>query len=329
MPAVTGFSEIASNSKDDCVEHFARYLENEKNASRHTVAAYLDDIAQFVRHCRGAESSASPDWQQIDRFAARSFLVESQKQGKSASTTRRQLASLRSFYKFLIREEYVDHNPFGGLRGPKRRSDLPDILSVDDVVGLLEAPGKLLHESKKAGKKLAPEKEYAFLRDTAVLETLYSTGARVSELIGLRIMDLDLMSDVVLIRGKGKKERIAPLGRPAYSALKAMLQKGEAIWGHATGKDTEPVFRNLKGGPLTTRSVERLMKKYLAEAGLDNSMTPHVLRHSFATHMLDSGADLRSVQELLGHASLSTTQIYTHITVERLKKVYDDTHPRA
>ncbi len=311
------------------LEHFKKYLENEKNASEHTVSAYLEDIIQFAGFMNSGGAATGCVWQNVDKFDARRFLVEFQKNGSSPATTRRKLASMRAFYRFLLREDYVTVNPFAGLRGPKKKSDLPDILSVEEVERLVGAPLNMMARLERNGQRLASDKEYAFLRDAAVLEALYSTGARVSELAGLRMADVDMLSEVALIRGKGKKERMALLGRPAYKAIRKMLSKAENIWGAHSPGGSEPVFRNLKGGRLTARSVERIMKKYLAEAQLDSAVSPHVLRHSFATHLLDRGADLRSVQELLGHASLSTTQIYTHITVERLKKVYDDSHPRA
>ncbi len=311
------------------LEYFKKYLENEKNASEHTVGAYLEDVLQFEAFMNSGGLAGNCAWQDVDKFDARRFLVEFQKNGCSPATTRRKLASMRAFYRFLVRENYVTGNPFAGLRGPKKKSDLPNILSVEEVERLMQAPIDVMANLKKSLRDISPEKEYLFLRDAAILETLYSTGTRVSELAGMKIADVDFLSEVVLIRGKGKKERMAPLGRPAYEALKRMTAKAEDIWGKSWPGNSQPVFRNLKGGQLTSRSVERIMKKYLAHSQLDSSMSPHILRHSFATHMLDRGADLRSVQELLGHASLSTTQIYTHITVERLKKVYDDSHPRA
>jgi integrase/recombinase XerC len=169
---------------------------------------------------------------------------------------------------------------------------------------------------------------YFALRDRALLETLYSTGARVSEVAAMTQKALDLLAGVVIVRGKGKKERLCPLGNPAARAIRAAMQEADSIWPSA-GKQAVPLFRNKRGEPLTPRSIERMMKTMLTEAGLSADFSPHALRHSFATHLLDAGADLRCVQELLGHASLSTTQIYTHVSVERLKKVYQDSHPRA
>lgn len=310
------------------VEHFIRYLTNERNASNHTVNAYLRDIFQFMMFAWGDNGIAHPKWNEADQFTARKFLVKFQKAGMAATTTGRKLSSLRSFYKFLEREEYADHNPFAGLRAPKRGHSLPTILSVAETIALLSTPIKMLHSIRKQKKHPNKLTEYAYLRDAAILELLYSTGARVGEAAGIRRSDLDLLSGVVIVRGKGKKERMCPLGGPACDALKNMLNADHAIW-KDSDRGNKSLFMNLQGRILSSRSIERIMKKYLANAGLNIKVTPHVLRHSFATHMLDAGADLRSVQELLGHASLSTTQIYTHITVERLKKVYEEAHPRA
>jgi integrase/recombinase XerC len=317
--------------KDPCVEHFVRYLESERNASRHTVSGYLLDIAQFVRAIWGNDGKPPFKWGDADRFAARRFLVEFQKKGQEPTTTARKLASLRSFYKFLEREEYAERNPFGGLRAPKKARKLPNVLSVAEMTRLLDAPTKVWRREQKSDSSASdPAREYVALRDTAILEVLYSTGARVSELAGLIASDVELLSGVVTVRGKGKKERLCPLGGPACKAIREVMKKSGELWPEGAGKGrSRSVFLNLQGKPLTTRSIERSMKRYLAEAGLNPNLTPHALRHSFATHMLDAGADLRSVQELLGHASLSTTQIYTHISAERLKKVYDEAHPRA
>jgi integrase/recombinase XerC len=314
-------------SQDNNVRHFVQYLENERNASAHTISAYLADIGQFAGSALDALPSGENPWRSVDRFKARKFLVRFQKMGASPATTGRKLSSLRSFYRFLQREEVVKSNPFLGLRAPKPVRNLPEVLSVSEVERLLEAPRTVLKHMLK-GRPPDAVQDYAARRDTAILEVLYSTGARVSELTGLDTNDIDLLSGLVKVRGKGKKERLCALGRPACTALRAMQEAADSLWLGA-GRKQAPAFRNVKGGRLTTRSVERLMKRYLATAGLGTHVSPHALRHSFATHMLDAGADLRSVQEMLGHASLSTTQIYTHVTVERLKRVYEDTHPRA
>jgi len=302
---------------------FFRHLEGEKNASRHTVAGYGTDIQQFVRK-QWPDAKPPFPWGAVDRFAARGYLVEFQKIGCDPRTTARKLASMRSFFRFLEREERVQSNPFAGLRPPKRPKRLPVVLSVDEVARLVDAPARAASVAGRKGP-IAAWDSYAFLRDTALLEVLYSTGARVSEVCGLNDGDVDLISGVIKVRGKGKKERLCPLGGPAFRALRAML-KAEPTFER---KDGRPVFLSVRGTAMTPRSVERMIKKYLPAAGLGGGISPHTLRHSFATHMLDNGADLRSVQELLGHASLSTTQIYTHVTVDRLKRVYEEAHPRA
>lgn len=313
-------------TEDPCVVHFLRYLESERNASDHTRSNYLLDIMQFVRFTWGVDAALPFRWRDADSFMARKFIIEFQKTGCEPSTTGRKLSSLRSFYKFLVREDYVTQNPFGGLRAPKKSRKLPEFLSVGETTRLLEAPARRRRQDA-ARRENDRFGDYAVLRDTAILEVLYSTGGRVSEVVGLRRRNVDLLSGVATVRGKGKKERLCPLGGPACEALRQMWAKSDEIW-PGKGRNA-PVFANRSGKGITARSVERLMKKYLIDANLNSHLSPHALRHSFATHMLDAGADLRSVQELLGHSSLSTTQIYTHVTVERLKKVYEEAHPRA
>ncbi|MFZ4396236.1 MAG: tyrosine recombinase XerC [Kiritimatiellia bacterium] len=314
---------------DPWVEQFVGHLTSERNASAHTVSGYLQDLAQFVALVWPGPQTRPPyNWRQPDRFAARGFLVKFSKEGAAPATIRRKLSSMRAFYRFLEREEAIERNPFGGLRGPRLAKHLPQILSVTQVQALLEAPVQALAEQEKNGVKLEPSAVYASLRDAAILELLYSTGARISEAAGLTRRHVDLLAGVARVRGKGKKERLCALGRPAVHALEKALEVSELLW-PASARDASPIFLNLHGGPLTTRSMERNMKTWLAAAGLPRALTPHKLRHSFATHLLDAGADLRSVQELLGHASLTTTQIYTQVSVERLKEIYRHAHPRA
>jgi integrase/recombinase XerC len=323
-------AELPDVEADPWVAHFVEYLTAERNASRHTIESYLTDIRQFVRYQWGEPCRTPFHWRGVDRFAARGFLVEFRKGGGSPATASRKLSSLRSFCRFLVREEHIDHNPFGGVPGPRRVRRLPKVLSVQEVARLIEAPKRVQARRLKQKGRISSFEEYATLRDTALLEVLYSTGARVGETVSMLERDLDLLSGVVRVRGKGKKERLCALGTPACRALRAAMEKGRALWPRGPGREGDrPVFLNAAGVRLTSRSAERLMKPYLADAGLSPELTPHVLRHSFATHMLDAGADLRCVQELLGHASLSTTQIYTHVSVERLRKVYEEAHPRA
>ena len=315
---------------DPAVSRFVHHLQAERNASEHTLAGYLGDLRQFCIQLWGPDARPPFPWKSPDRFAARRFLASFQKAGLAPATASRKMSSLRSFFRFLVREELVKANPFAGLQQPKARRRLPVVLSREEVVRLLEAPARVRGQARmqesSPGARFA---DYAALRDTAILELLYSTGMRIAELCGLTDARLDLLSGTALVRGKGKKERFCPIGRPAAEALQAALEARDRL-AAGPGRSRMPaVFVNKNGGPLTPRSVERSMKAYLAAAALSPEVTPHVLRHSFATHLLDAGADLRSVQELLGHASLSTTQIYTHVSVERLKEEYARAHPRA
>ena len=312
---------------DPCIEHFVKYLRGEKNASEHTIVNYLMDIRQFVELTWGDEAEPPYRWKEADRFAARKFLVFFQKLEMEPTTTGRKLSALRSFYKFLVREEYVPLNPFTGLPLPKKGSYLPTVLSRNEVNQLLEAPHAFAGEKQKK----SVFDEYVPVRDTAILEVLYSTGMRVGELVGMQESQIDILSGMVTVLGKGKKERLCPLGRPAEIALQNALSMRSEVWNslRQKGDSKNIVFLNKNGGAFTARSVERMVKKYVGYCGLKPSISPHALRHSFATHLLDCGADLRSVQELLGHASLSTTQIYTHVSIEKLKRVYEEAHPRA
>ncbi|MEA2067825.1 MAG: tyrosine recombinase XerC [Verrucomicrobiota bacterium] len=316
---------------DPCVEHFIQYLEGEKNASGHTISNYLIDIRQYCEIVWGEDARPPYKWKDADRFSARKFLVFFQRLELAPATTGRKLSALRSFYKFLLREEYVEQNPFSGLNLPKKGNYLPQILSVAEVGKLLDAPAKLNEQqAPTSNPRVRLWREYRVARDSAILEMLYSTGMRIDELVKLPEERIDLLSGVVRVRGKGKKERLCPLGSPATRTLMKNLELRENVWLLEGKKDVRsPVFLNKNGGPLSARSIERMMKKHVLFCGLNAELTPHSLRHSFATHLLDAGADLRSVQELLGHASLSTTQIYTHVSVERLKEVYQLAHPRA
>jgi len=315
---------------DPCIEHFVRYLEGEKNASEHTISNYLVDIRQFCEIVWGEDAQPPYKWAAADRFTARKFLVFFQKLELAPTTTSRKLSALRSFYKFLLREEYVEQNPFSGLNLPKKGNYLPQILSVAEVGKLLDTPAKFAEQQQPTNPKQRLWRDYMVARDSAILELLYSTGMRINELVKLPEESIDLLSGVARVRGKGKKERLCPLGSPATRALMKNLELRENVWLLEGRKDVRsPVFLNKNGGPISARSIERMMKKYVLFCGFNAELTPHSLRHSFATHLLDAGADLRSVQELLGHASLSTTQIYTHVSVERLKEVYQLAHPRA
>jgi integrase/recombinase XerC len=249
----------------------------------------------------------------VEPLTVREFLAYLYGQNYTKSTTARKLATLRSFYKFLIRRGRVTINPLSTIRTPKQDKRLPKCLDLEQVQKLLEAPG---------------DADLLSARDKAMLEVLYSSGIRVSELVDLEMGDLDLQEGVLRVRGKGRKDRLTPIGSQAIKALQRYfdLRSGDQRTHDA---QTPRVFLNKHGEPLSTRSVRRKLDKYLVMAGLDPGISPHTLRHSFATHLLNNGADLRSVQELLGHQSLSTTQIYTHLTTTRVKEVYDAAHPRA
>jgi integrase/recombinase XerC len=289
---------------------FVRWLEVEKGYSAHTVIGYTRDLTEFMSFI--GEDPAVKD---IDGSGVRSFVVSLHGHNSAASVGRK-LSALRTFFRYLQRQKIISSDPLAGITGPKVGRAIPVFLTVDETFALLEAPG--------------PEDSYK-LRDLAMLELLYSTGMRVSELVSRDIPDLDFKEEVLRVRGKGNKERIVPVGRPALEALQAWLPQRQQLLINAVARgkngDTKALFLNSRGGRLTVRSVERFVRAYGEKAGIIQIVTPHALRHSFATHMLEMGADLRSVQELLGHASLSTTQRYTHLTLDHLSEVYDRTHP--
>lgn len=300
----------------EALADFLRHLAFEKNASEHTVKSYREDLTQAVEFFRTKLGSPQAKPDQISTRVLRSFLVWLHEQGYAKSTIARRLASVRSWCRYLCREGKLPANPTDGLRGPRQDKKLPHFLGEEPITRLLEAP--------------APDTVFG-LRDRAILETLYSSGLRVSELTGLNLPDVDLDGGVAVVRGKGRKERLVLLGEQAVAAFRSWLDCRNQLGPPGpTGKHrTDAVFLNKHGTRLTSRSVGRLLEKYLKEVGLDPKTSPHSLRHSFATHLLDRGADIRSVQELLGHRSLSTTQIYTHVTTQRLRDSYHKAHPRA
>ena len=291
---------------------FVAKLEHEKGFSEHTLRAYHKDLLQFDNFLKAEKRSSL---ESINHLLLRRFLAVLRSKNYSKTTIARKLASIRSFFKFLIREGELVSNPFEMLRTPKQDKKLPHFLSITEVDVLLKTPDS----STVMG-----------LRDMAIMETLYSTGIRVSELVGLDEGSIDFIAGMIKVQGKGKKERLVPIGSPATKAInkyidsKSMSKKKE----EKSVSRSEPLFLNKYGGRLTARSVARSLDKYLKVSGINLLTSPHTFRHSFATHLLDKGADLRSVQEMLGHSSLSTTQVYTHITTERLKNVYDKAHPR-
>ena len=291
-------------SDDRYIEKFLNYLKVEKDASAHTLRNYAKDLS-LLKTALGETS-----WEKADLLSLRQFVAQQRTRGLSKVTVARRVATTRSFFRFLCRDGYIAANPALTLTRPKLDKKLPAFLSVEEASRLMEAPER---------------DSSAHLRDRAILETLYSAGLRVSELVSLKVKDVDLISQTVRVIGKGRKERIVPIG--SYSA-KAIRDCQKALGPEASGPE-KPVFQNRFGGRLTDRSVRRILNQYIAVASIQQKISPHALRHTFATHLLDKGADLRSVQELLGHSNLATTQVYTHVTTERLKRVYESTHPRA
>jgi integrase/recombinase XerC len=314
-------------SQDAHVSGFLRYLRAERQASPHTQSSYLNDIAQFAAFAWVRRGLDSCPWERTEPMHARAFLVDLNRRGLARTSLNRKASSLRSFFRFLVREGVVPGNPFAAVETGRAARRLPRIFDRDQVLRLLEAPRAYWQRHADAGQDSAAD-SLAPVRDSAIVEVLYSAGLRISEAVGMDLEDVDTASGTFVVRGKGRKERLCILGKPALRALDDYLDR-RAELGLAGRQDPGPLFLNARGGRLTARSVQRLFKVYLREAGLPVDYTPHRLRHSFATHMLAAGADLRSVQELLGHANLSTTQIYTHVDSERLKEAYAKAHPRA
>jgi integrase/recombinase XerC len=328
--------------EDSIIIHkFLDYLKFERRFSEHTAKCYGADLTQFCEFLKGRSESDSADAEpmslhsheasmatavatqvdvKIDQLllstntdAVRGYLGFLNERQYSKATIARKLATLRSFYKFLVKRNHISSNPVVSIRTPKQEKKLPRFLEYEEIKKLLSTP---------------PVNTWLGARDRAILETLYSTGIRVSELVALNMDDIDFLGEVVHVRGKGKKERIAPIGSSALQVIQHYMEYRNKRAQSNGNFDSKVLFVNKHGRRLSTRSVRRKMDKYLKMAGLDPAISPHTLRHSFATHMLNNGADLRSVQELLGHQSLSTTQVYTHLTTRKLKEVYDGAHPR-
>ena len=324
------------------VQDFIDYLKLEKHFSGHTAKCYRADLVQFTSFLAdhqatnpGSDESVNVNpWENpagtatatqlqttvdidtailsVDVNTIRRYMAELGQNHYSKSTTARKLATLRSFYKFLVKRDRVSSNPVISIKTPKQDKKLPKFLEYEEVVRLLNTP---------------PANTCLGARDRAILEVLYSTGMRVSELVSLNMDDVDFLSEVIHIRGKGKKERICPIGSSALQAIQNYIEFRNRRMSNDSNFDSRVLFANKHGQRLSTRSVRRKMDKYLIESGLDPAISPHTLRHSFATHMLNNGADLRSVQELLGHQSLSTTQIYTHVTTNHMNEQYQNAHP--
>lgn len=301
---------------------FILYLKLEKNASSHTLRNYKSDLEQFERFLKlqqGKLCLCSPGFKlsAITYSTIRDFLAYLKRGNGKRRTMMRKLSVLRSFFKFLCRENYLELNPALYITTPKLDKRLPNFLDVGETFALLEVPF---------------EKDIIGWRDKAILETLYSSGIRVSELVGLNLPDLNFKAGLLKVYGKGRKERIVPIGKKASQCLQRYIKKRQELFKSTKSdiaKEGKALLLNKWGGRLTTQSIRRIVKKYIKQMSMAKDISPHTLRHTFATHLLDRGADLRAVQELLGHVNLSTTQIYTHVTTEKLKKVYDKAHPRA
>lgn len=287
------------------VQRYLDYLRDERNASSHTVVNYAVDLKAWSHFCEERKwTMGGISHRQLREYLA--FLFD---RGYQRSSIGRKVAAIKAFYKFMVRFKYAEMNPAHALSTPRQERKLPTVLSLEEALKLIRGP---------------QADDLASSRDRAVLETLYSTGIRASELVQLDEEDVDRREGVVRVKGKGRKERIVPIGSSALQALNQYRQLRDKKPGAS-----QVMFANLRGGRLTSRSVGRIVKRYLDACGSKGKVSPHTLRHSFATHLLNAGADLRAVQELLGHASLSTTQKYTHVTTEEIKRVYEKAHPHA
>ena len=291
---------------------FADWLKIERGYSPHTVVCYSRDVSEFFQSIGKKIATEEITREHVGSYISSLYLIN------TGSSVARKMSALRTFFRYCIRQEYIKIDPLAGIAGPKRSRHIPTYLTVDEVFSLLEEPQK---------------KDRFFLRDKAIMELIYSTGMRVSEAVATNIIDIDLPAELIKIRGKGKKERLVPFGSTAGEAQQQWLPERTRLIAARITRGDEPereaLFLNNRGTRLTVRSIERIVANYGLRAGIAVRVTPHALRHSFATHLLEMGMDLRMVQELLGHASLSTTQQYTHLNLEHLTKVYDDAHPQA
>ncbi|WP_144787149.1 site-specific tyrosine recombinase XerD [Lysinibacillus fusiformis] len=293
------------------VEDYIHFIQVERQLSVNTLASYRRDLESYVNFLQNAEGMA--DFNRVERTTILRHLEQLRAQGKTSRTIARHISSIRSFHQFLLREKRAESDPTVHLEMPTIEQKLPNILSIEEIEALLMAPNR----SKPQG-----------IRDLAMLELLYGSGMRISELIALDLADIHLTMGFVRVFGKGGKERIIPLGKSALSAINSYLNNAR---GQLQGKypKTDAFFINQRGKRLTRQGCWKLMKEHALKAGIQHELTPHTLRHSFATHLVENGADLRAVQEMLGHADISTTQIYTHISKTRLSEVYKQFHPRA
>lgn len=333
-PAAVDLSrERSLLSRDPSMEAFLTYLRGERQASPRTIQGYFQDVAHFLHSTPDLSpgGEAGYPWGEVTPGMARHFVAGLSGAGEKATSVNRKLSSLRAFFHFLLGEGWISADPFHLLRGLKRPSLLPVTLTVEQVKLLLETPERywLQHAADEAAPGGNPHGDPQFLglRDRAILEIIYSGGLRISEAVGLNREEVDFPQSLLLVHGKGKKERLCMMGTLAAQALKRYLERRQQL-GLGERDAPGPLFVNYRGERLTPRSVQRPFEKYVAAAGLPAEVTPHKLRHSFATHLLAAGADLRTVQELLGHANLATTQIYTHLEISRLIEVYDRAHPK-
>jgi integrase/recombinase XerC len=299
---------------DTCLKRFILHLGIERNLSEHTISAYESDLKQFMAFLRDQLGSRKVNVRSIDRLSIRHFLSHLRSRGAKGTTLRRKLAAIRGFTKYLCLREDLEADPAAAIRMPRKEKHLPSFLDEAEVEKVMGLPGKAA---------------FGGSRDLAVLEVFYSTGIRLSELHGLDVSDMDLFGEAIKVRGKGRKERVVPLGRMATRAIKSYLQERHKHLDRLGRTREAALFVNRFGRRLGRRGIQKMVRHYLGRVCTLRRTSPHVLRHTFATHMLERGADLRAVQELLGHASLSSTQVYTHVTTERLKRVYDQAHPRA
>ncbi len=295
------------------VQQFLKSLQAERNYSDFTLCAYGGDLAQFEEFL-AARSGGAVSLREAKKSHIRAFLSHLTAQGMSRNSVGRKLAALKSFYRFLHRKGIVKENPARQVRSPKYQKKLPDFLSVTEALELLELPDSQTPEG---------------IRDRAILEVFYGTGIRLRELTNLDMQDLDLHSRLIRVHGKGGKERLVPIGPKASRSIKRYLEIRKEFLAHAKNPDKDAVFLGVSGRRISPRVVQRRVAHYLRQISSATSLSPHVLRHTFATHLLNAGADLEAVKDLLGHSSLSTTQIYTHVSVEQLKRVYKQAHPRA
>ena len=311
----------------EAVERFLHHLRNVKNASRHTLRNYASDLEQFVTYL-APPGTEVPALAEIDHLLIREYLGSLHDQKLEKSSIARKLAALRSFFRFAVREGMITQNPAKLVSTPSIPRRLPSVLTAEEINRFLDWMNAL---EPKADSRTDPKQaRRLLLRDRAIFELLYGSGLRVSELTGLNLADIDQQEQSLRVRGKGNKERVVPYGTKAVAALEAYWPAREELIKEGGGRARrDAVFLNGRGGRLTERSVARLVKSYARQAEIQWNLHPHSLRHAFATHLLADGADLRAIQELLGHSSLSTTQRYTHVSIRQLMEIYDKSHPRA